>query len=217
MFKVTIGLFLLGLSFGAGPCVASCGPLLLSYIVGARKNIVKSLSVYIIFSLARIAVYLVLGLAVFFLGRFTLERLLGDFSPYLFILGGGFIILIGILTILGRHLEFKPGRFLQKNMIERDKKSIVIFGLIVGLLPCVPLLVVISYVGLISQSWLQALLYSLFFGIGTFVSPLMLLVIAAGFIPRLLVEKKELYGRIFSFICGLLIILLGWQLIRRAF
>lgn len=217
MFKIAVSLFLLGLVFGAGPCLASCGPLILSYVIGTRKNIFKSLSVYIIFSLARIIVYLVLGLAVFFLGRFALEEMLGDFSRYVFILGGIFIILVGALMILGRRLEFRPCSFLQKNIIERDKKSIVIFGLIIGLMPCAPLVVVISYVGLISHSWPQALFYSLFFGIGTLVSPLLLLVMAAGFIPRLLGNKKEVYYRVFSFICGLLMVILGLQLIRRIF
>ena len=170
-----------------------------------------------VFSLSRITVYLLLGLAVFFLGRLSLEKKLGDFSGTVFIMGGSFIILVGILTILGRSIGFMPGRFLQKNIIERDKKSIVMFGLVTGLAPCAPLLAVISYVGLISKHWLQALLYSLFFGIGTFVSPLILLVIAAGSIPHFLPDKKQFFGRIFNFICGLLIVVLGLQLIMRVF
>ena len=176
----------MGLSFGAGPCVASCGPLILSYVVGTRKNIISSLRVYILFSLARIVVYLALGITVFFLGGFILDKALGGLSRYVFILGGAFIILVGILTISGRHLRFRPLQMLKKNMIERDKKSIIIFGLIIGLLPCAPFLAVISYLGLISKTWLQALLYSLVFGAGTILSPLILLVVAAGFIPRIL-------------------------------
>jgi len=217
MLKIPISFFLLGLSFGAGPCVASCGPLLLSYIAGTGKNIFRGLGVYMVFSLARITVYLLLGLLVFFLGTMGLEKILGDFSVYVLLLGGSFIILVGILTILGRPLRFIPGRFLQKNIIERDQKSIVMFGLVTGLLPCAPLLAVISYVGLISKHASQALLYSLFFGIGTFVSPLILLVILAGYIPHFLPDKKRLLGRIFNFICGLLIVALGLQLIMRVF
>jgi len=217
MFKIIFSFFLLGLSFGAGPCVASCGPLLLSYVAGTRKNIFRSIGVYIVFSFSRITVYLLLGLLVFFLGKLSLDRMLGVFSVYVFILGGSFIILVGILTIFNRTLRLMPGRFLQKNIIERDKKSIVMFGLVIGLLPCAPLLAVISYVGLISKHPLQALLYSLFFGIGTFISPLILLVIAAGFIPHFLPDKKQFIGRIFNFICGLLIIVLGLQLIMKVF
>ena len=183
MFKVLITFFLIGLTFGAGPCVVSCGPLLLSYIVGTKKNIASSIRVYLLFSLARILVYLALGAAIFFLGRFAMESLLGDISRYVLILGGAFIILVGVLTAFGRHLKLKPWQALQSNFIERDKKSIFIFGLVIGLLPCAPLLAAISYMGLVSKSLPDSLLYSLFFGIGTVVSPLAILVIAAGYIP----------------------------------
>ena len=217
MIKIILSLFLLGLSFGCGPCIAACGPILISYVVGTKKNIFKGLDVYILFSLARIFVYVVLSLVVFFLGRFTLDRLLGSFSKYIFIVGGAFIVLVGILTALGKRLEFKPWQFLQRNIIECDKKSIVLLGLIIGLLPCAPLLATLSYVGLISKTWTNSLLYSLYFGIGTFVSPLILLTMLAGSIPTFLVDKKESYHKIFSFICGLIIIFLGLELIGRAF
>lgn len=158
-----------------------------------------------------------LGLVVFFLGRLTLERWLASFSQYVFVVGGGFVVLVGVLTALGKRLEFKACHFLQQNLVERDKKSIVVIGLLIGLLPCAPLLALFSYVGLISKSWVYSLLYSLVFGIGTFVSPLILLAMFAGFIPRIFSGKNELYYKIFSFICGLIIVFLGLQLIRRAF
>lgn len=215
MNKIIPSLFLCGLLFGSGPCLASCGPILISYIAATKKNILKGLVVYVLFSLARISVYLLLGVAIFSLGRFTLERLLGDFSRYIFIIGGGFIVLIGVLTAGGKRLEIKPLNFLHRNILERDKKSVVIVGLIVGLLPCVPLLAILSYVGLVSKSWLQSLFYSLSFGLGTFVSPLILLAILAGVIPQWFQDKK--YYSVFRFICGMIIIFLGLQLIYRAF
>lgn len=217
MNKIVVTLFLSGLLFGSGPCIASCGPILISYIVGTKKSILKGLVVYILFSLSRISVYLVLGVLIFFLGNFLLERFLHNFSKYILTLGGAFIILVGILMAWGRRLEFKPWQFLEKNIIGHDKKSMLALGLVTGLLPCAPLLVILSYVGLVSKSWFESLLYSFSFGLGTFISPLILLVILAGLIPKFLVDKKNLYTQIFSFICGLMIIFLGLQLIRKAF
>jgi sulfite exporter TauE/SafE len=150
---------------------------------------------------------------IFFLGKFTLERLLGSFSKYVLIIGGGFIILVGILTALGKNLEIKPMPFLYKNILGHDKKSVVLLGLVVGLLPCAPLLGVLYYAGLISRSWLESLWYSFSFGLGTFVSPLILLCILAGIIPQWLENKKYYY--VFRFICGLVIIFLGVQLLMR--
>lgn len=161
--------------------------------------------------------YVALSLAIFFLSRFALEQLLGRLHRYVLISGGGFIITIGLFMAFGKRLELKFCRSLHKNLLERDKKSIFIAGLIIGLLPCAPLLSIFSYVGLISRTWLASLLYALSFGIGTFVSPLILLAALAGLIPRLLLEKKAAYYSVFSFICGLTIIFLGIQLILRAF
>src|SRR4030042_6845487 len=161
MNKIIISLFLTGLLFGSGPCLASCGPFLITYIAGTKKDIPKSISTYILFSLARISVYVGLGLMIFFLGRFAIEKLLGGIYKYVLISGGGFIIMIGLLLALGKKLEF---HFWQRNILERDKKSIFLVGLAIGLLPCAPLLSVLAYVGLISRDWLSAMLYSLSFG-----------------------------------------------------
>jgi len=217
MEKIIASLFLTGLLFGCGPCIASCGPFLISYIAGTKKDIPESIIAYVLFSSARILVYLILSLAIFFLSQFVVSKLLGDFSKYLLISGGGIMVLLGVFLALGKKLEFPFSQSLYKNILERDKKSIALLGLIIGLLPCAPLLAVLSYVGLISRTWVLSLLYALSFGIGTFISPLILLVILAGLIPRMLTDKKRVYYSIFSFICGLVVIFLGAQLIRRAF
>lgn len=218
MNKIIINLFLTGLLFGSGPCIASCGPFLIAYIAGTKKDISKGILTYILFSAARISVYLVLSLAIFFLSRLVIEKLLGNLTRYVLILGGGFIILIGLFLALGKRLEFPFWQSWYKNILERDKKSVVTVGLIIGLLPCAPLLAILSYVALMSRTWFSGLLYTLSFGIGTSISsPLALLTILAGLIPRLLVDKKAVYYSIFSFVCGLAIIFLGIQLIIKTF
>lgn len=213
MNEIAISFFILGLSFGAGPCMASCGPLFISYIAGGGKGILKSLMAYILFSLARICVYLVLSLLVFILGKFVLERFISGYSRYLFIGGGAFLVLIGALMAIDKNANFKFCGFLREHILARDKKSIITLGLIAGLLPCAPLLAVFSYIVLVSRSYPETLFYSFSFGIGTFVSPLIFLVIAAGFIPKYLIGSK--YERLFSLICGLVIIFLGIQLAWR--
>ena len=214
---LAISFFLLGLSFGAGPCLASCGPLLITYIAGTGKNVFKSLVSYALFSCARISVYLALGISVYFLGRFFAGELLGVISKYVLILGGGFIICVGALLILGKDKETGACNALRKKFLEKDKKSIILFGLIIGFLPCAPLLAVFSYLGLISKNWVLALTYSFFFGLGTLISPLLVLAGLTGVIPRILADKRSVYLRIFNFFCGAILIFLGLQLIGRAF
>lgn len=160
---------------------------------------------------------MVLGFLVFLLGNFALERLSDILSRYILISGGLFVVLIGVFTALGKKWEFGTWLFFHKKLIEQDKKSMITLGLIIGLLPCAPLLAVLSYIGLVSRFWFHSLLYSLFFGIGTFISPLILLIMFTGLIPKFITDKKIIYGRYFSFICGLIIVFLGLQLMWRAF
>ena len=215
MLKIIVSLFISGILFGSGPCLASCGPILISYIAGTKKEPIKGLLVYVLFSLSRISVYVLLSLGIFFLGKFTMDRFLGSFSKYLLIIGGVFIIIMGLLIISGKRWESGICCYLYKNVLEHDKKSIAILGVIIGLLPCAPLLVLFSYIGLVSKTWVSSLFYSLAFGMGTFFSPLLLLAIASGFITRLFKNQIIPFQRILSFLCGLIIILLGAQLIYR--
>jgi sulfite exporter TauE/SafE len=204
MLKTIAGLFILGVSFGAGPCLASCGPLVLCYIAGSGKNTLKALISYTLFSLARISVYIVLALLLYFLGQVVLARFMSGFSKAVFVAGGIFIILVGIFLGLGKKLKY-------------DRGSILTLGLVTGLVPCAPLLSILFYTALIAKSWLASVFYALAFGIGTFLSPLILLVLLAGRLPAFLPKDKELYRRIFNLICGAITIFLGLQLIRRAF
>lgn len=122
-----------------------------------------------------------------------------------------------MIMVMGQHLDFGFLKKAQQIILERDVKSMVLFGLIIGFLPCAPLIAILSYIGLISKTGLTSLLYSLFFGLGTILSPLIFLIILAGLIPKLLIDRTAIYYRIFNIICGLIIIFLGIQLITRVF
>jgi len=126
-------------------------------------------------------------------------------------------MIIGLLTALGARMEYKSCQFLRRQLLERDKKSIFTLGLIIGLLPCAPLLALLSYIGLVSKSWYNSLFYSFAFGLGTFTSPLLILILLTGYLSNLFRYKKEIYERIFGALCGLIIVFLGLQLLKRAF
>lgn len=189
--------------------------MVVSYIAGTGKDIRRALGAYLLFSAARISAYAALGLFVFFLGRYLIEKFLFSFSRYVLLSGGSFVVLTGLLIAAGRKNNLRFCRFLQKNILEKDRKSIIIFGVVIGLLPCLPLLAVFSSILLVSKNWLDTFLLSLSFGIGTSVSPLILPVVFAGSAPALFKDKR--CERIISSICGLVIIFLGTQLIVKAF
>lgn len=216
MIRAIISFFILGLTFGAGPCLASCGPLLIAYVAGTGKDVRKSIWVYFIFSLSRILIYALLGLVVFLFAHALVKYTTSYFTKYLFIFAGALIIVIGLLIALGKNLHYKFCQRLGDFWLKKDTKTVIILGLIIGILPCAPLISVISYIGLTARHWLNSLFYGFAFGLGTMISPLFLLVVSTGLIPRIMVRENSFY-RIFNAICGLIIVFLGIQLIRKVF
>lgn len=235
MNKIIFSLFLSGLFLGSGPCLATCGPILISYITATKQNPKQSLLVWLLFSLSRICVYLILSVGIFLLGEFLVRQNLIYVAKYAYLLGGMIIILIGIFTILKdspgpsficalisnrvnpalsateRHCIVRKGGANQRLL----KIQPITLGLIMGLLPCAPLLAVLSYIGLVSFSWQLCIFYSLIFGLGTLISPLILLILGAGLIPKLLFKKPRIY-RALRLICGFIIVFFGVQLILQA-
>lgn len=215
MNKLYFSFLLLGLSLGSGPCLATCGPLIISYVAGTEKNIIRSIGAYLLFSLGRISVYALLGLSVFLFGQLFSQYIFGSFSRYIFIAAGAFIMIIGLLVAFGKSLDYKFCRRIQGFFLKKDVKTIVIFGLIIGIIPCLPVISLLSYIGLVSRTWFDTLRYSLAFGAGTIISPLFVLTALTGFIPRIM-GKNKLYV-IFNSICGLILSFLGLRLIMKAF
>jgi sulfite exporter TauE/SafE len=207
--------FAFGLSFGCGPCLVSCGPLFLAYLAGGRKNTKDSLLDYFIFSAARISVYLFFTVLIFLLGRIITQSVFAGGSKAVLAIGGVFVVLLGFLTVS----DLKPGEHFCGKFCARfiggKAKNVAILGLITGLLPCAPLIALFSYAGLAAGSLSRSFLYTLVFGLGTFFSPLLVFSFAAGFIPRMMNRGSKRLNRIFSVICGLIIIYLGAELLRR--
>jgi sulfite exporter TauE/SafE len=214
LIKTSLNLFLSGFLFASGPCLVSCGPLLVSYIAGNRKDISQAVAFYSLFSLSRVAVYLVLGLGVYFLGNMAREYL---FPGYVSLFGGTFIGLCGLFMILGKNLKPPFINWFERFFRPSQIKNPLVFGLIYGLLPCAPFLLLLSYVGLISHSWQESLVYTFCFGLGSYLSPLLVLSVFSGALSGFLKGAKEKYLKALSVLCGLIIVFLGIQLIRKGF
>jgi sulfite exporter TauE/SafE len=214
--KLYFSFFLLGLSLGSGPCLATCGPVIITYIAGTKKNVTMSIWAYILFSLSRLFVYAILGLSVFLFSQLISQYLFFSFSQYIFIFAGTFIMVIGLLMAFGKNLDYKFCRRLEGFFLKKDAKTIIIFGLVVGIIPCLPFISLLSYIGLVSKTWFDVLRYSLAFGAGTVISPLFILAALTGVIPKVITRKNKFYI-VFNSICGLILGFLGLRLIMRAF
>ncbi|MFZ5801178.1 MAG: sulfite exporter TauE/SafE family protein [Candidatus Omnitrophota bacterium] len=209
MWDIWLSLFLSGVFLGAGPCLISCGPFLLFFIAGAQKTLREGLLIWFAFSLARLFSYLLLGLGCGILSQKVVSRFIaGNAGRYFAMAAGVFIVSVGIAMLLGRSTQSRFCRQMETVFIKRGLKSAFAFGILIGLLPCAPLLAVLSYITLISKTWVKGVAYSFAFGLGTMVSPLVIIALLAALVPKIFFRKEHLLS-IFSRACGLIIIFLG--------
>lgn len=211
MDSFSLSIFIAGLLFGAGPCLASCGPLLLSYIVGTGKNVPQSIVVYLLFSLGRMSVYVALALAVFFGGQLLAERLLHSSMHLVPFIGGIFITGMGVLMFVAGRSRHERCQKLTQMFLRNDAKTVVGLGLVIGLLPCLPFISLLSYIGVVAKTWRQSIGYSLLFGAGTLFSPLFLLALAAGWFRRMITLER--FTRLLNAVCAAMLVFLGVRLI----
>jgi len=161
--------------------------------------------------------YIVLSLCVFFVGHSGLELLIVEYANYVYILAGFFLMIIGVYFVLGKRMEIKPFNLLYQRIVKGDKKNVVLLGIAYGILPCAPFLGVLSYIGLVSKNWMDNILYAIVFGLGTFASPLLLVTLAVGVVPGVIKNKNGLVAKIVRISCGIIVLYMGAQLVRRAF
>ncbi len=170
-------LFLSGLILGSGPCLGFCAPILISFTAAYKPSLRGALVSYLFFSSSKLVSYMVIGVLC---GVFSGILKSGFFTGYLNIINitlGFFILLIGILTIIFKEpLSTKYCAFLSKGNL----RNAGILGFLAGFSPCLPLLGILNYIIIISHSALEGLFYAFIFGLGTSISPVILLVGLSG-------------------------------------
>ena len=216
MFRICFSLFATGIILGAGPCLASCGPILISYIAATKRSPLGGLWSWLVFSVSRVLVYIFLGLIAGFAGAELFHRFYWEVSGYIiWFIGGIFISSLGVLIFLGKESRFNVCRLLNESLIQKDTKSLIALGVIIGIFPCAPLIGIFSYIMMVSTHFSQGILMSAAFGLGTVISPMIFLGMLAGSIPKLKVLQNEKNLLIFQRICGGILFLLGMFLIVR--
>lgn len=201
---------------GAGPCLATCGPILLSYIAATKQSPSGGLRSWLVFSLSRSAVYVGLGFLASLIGTGLFNRYYWELTGYIiWIAGGVFICFLGVLIFIGRDSGSKLCARLNEGFIQRDRKSLATLGILVGILPCVPLMGVLSYITMISTRLSDGIFMSAAFSLGTLVSPLIFLGALVGLIPRLRSLQQEKNIIIYHRVCAIILIILGLHIIIR--
>jgi len=204
-----------GFVIGAGPCVLICAPILLPYIAGTQRTWQQGFRAALVFGLARLLVYTLLGGVVGYIGYYLFQLFYNRlWGIYLWTFAGIFIITLGMLILLGREINNPVCRFLQKHALENNVRSLFLLGLIIGFSPCLPLLAVLTEIMFMADRFYSGFIYGFAFGLGTVVSPLLLMGALAPLIPGKLIRSDKAM-RIFNAVCGGLLIMVGiyiiWQ------
>ncbi len=204
-------LFISGLILGSGPCLSFCAPMLIGYAASQRASIRKSISSYAMFSLFKVAGYMLLGLACALSVRLLNSPALGGYLNTIYLMLGSFMVLAGLAVLFNKASHGnKACQWFHKGNI----KNVGVFGLLVGLAPCLPLLGILNYVVIISNNPAQAIIFTLVFGLGTVLSPLLILMVLSAKIAERLSQNKKLKFTI-RIATSLIIIFFGLKIILQ--
>jgi cytochrome c-type biogenesis protein len=210
-----IGAFAGGLLYGLSVCTASCLPYIASYIAGIGVGFSKGIKVTMIFNSGRVLAYaLIGGLIGLFSGLFRLfvsDAAILPFQIYSSVAFGIVTIVIGASILLKSR---KPcGCSLQdtKNMVAKGKTGRFGFdfgafslGLSRGLIVCPPLIALLVY-SLPFSNPIGSLGLAVLFGLGTALSPMLLL----GGVTGWLLNKAPLFRKWISIAGAAILIALG--------
>jgi sulfite exporter TauE/SafE len=191
MFDI-MGALILGFTYGIGPCTISCAPIVVPLLMAASKNKKEGIKFSFVFSFGRVISYIILGLVTGFLGK---EIGLFLSKPVL----GIFFIILGIAVFL----KFQ-GKCIIKNRFKvTGYKMSLISGILYGLGPCPPLIALLALAAQ-SQSALQGALMGFLFGIGTVISPIIIL----GFFSGWIAKQKE-FKQVIPYVSGAFLVVMG--------
>ena len=207
MLSNALRLLIAGFTFGWGPCLTYTAPLLLPYIGGTKRNWQGGLKVGLVFSIGRLLALAALGglatVAFSFINQFFPPHK----SGWLYLVSAIFMITIGILIILGKGFKIGIG----KSILDKGTTSIFLFGFLMGIAPCVPYVAILTYIACVAENTiLSGILYAAVFAAGTAIAPIVLGTLM-GIIPAKLFKSTKLL-KVFQIICGMLLILFGFQL-----
>jgi len=209
-------IFGIGFSFGiVGPCFLFCTPILIAYILGRRERLGESLGAVVIFLFGRVTAYVVLGAIAGLSGGVLRGVIESGASHYLNILSGIVSILLGVFVLSKKEPSscacntagVKAGSF----------GSLFILGFGVGISPCAPLVALLLEIALISKGALDGAAFAFSFGIGTFLSGIIVVGALAGILRGLVarVVRSRVGNRIFRIVCALLLMVLGAGIIFK--
>jgi sulfite exporter TauE/SafE len=201
-----------GFVMGWGPCLTHSAPLLLPYIGATKRHWKDGLKIGLAFSGGRL-------LSLAFLGGIATVAFshINQFFPphrsgWLYGIVALFMIAMGVLIAIGKGLGIQAG----KSILDKGIESMFVFGLVMGVAPCVPYVAILTYIACVAEhAVLKGVWYAVSFALGTAIAPIVLGSLTS-IIPERLLSSPRLL-RAFQVLCGVVLILFGTRLLYYVF
>jgi sulfite exporter TauE/SafE len=187
-----VNALVLGFSYGIGPCTLSCAPLIVPLIIATAKNQKQGLLYSFIFSIGRVTAYTILGALAGFFGMYFASGIPKKWM-------GVFLFLVGIALIFQLHSRC----ILKSNFKLTGKWMAYVSGVMFGAAPCPPLIGLLG-LAVLSKSAFTGAAMGCVFGLGTIISPVLLMGIFSGWFAK----QKE-FKDVIPYVSGGFIALLG--------
>jgi sulfite exporter TauE/SafE len=210
-----LGAFAGGLLYGLAVCTASCLPVVAGYIAGVGSGFVKSVKLTMIFNSGRILAYALIGGLIGLFGGllrfFISDTVFSPFQVYSSLAFGAVTILIGVWVMYkARKPSCDCGGQAPKALTAKNMRRFGVdfgafsLGLTRGLIICPPLILLLT-TSLALASPAGSVAIAVLFGVGTSLSPMLLL----GGLTGWLLGKAPLFRKWVSIAGGVILIVLG--------
>lgn len=216
---------LLGIVYGATFCTLTCSPFIASYIIGSDRGTGRGMWLSVIFNGGRVVTYGLLGLIVGLAGGAFLVE--GVYALWGAIFFGIAVALIGIWIAVRR----RPGSLgcgctkeaswtqrawhrIEPREGDGGEISAAGMGLLIGLVPCPPLIALLVFSAAVGSAG-TGLVLGLLFGIGTVISPIIIIAAMAGWFSDRIAKEAPTLTRGVQRVAGLMLVVLGvWTAYR---
>lgn len=214
--ETLVTLFITGLTLGISQCLLSCAPVLVFYITGSAEGWREGLKASLIFSLARLFAYTMLGALAGVLGMSLVDYLHQGSQAYWVQLGAGiFVLLLGLLILMGRNPQLHICSYLSQHTVRNSMLSMSLLGFLMGIAPaCAPFLGILTYIAFAVKEPLLGALCGFFFGLGAaLITPALLIGTLAGAASKLF--QSQLLLEVFRRASGVVLLLFGIRLLAK--
>ena len=206
----------LGLLYGLTFCASACLPYIVSYIAGIGAGFKKGVIVTTIYNAGRIVAYAIIGTVVGLVSATISEDFFSGYQQYSAIAFSAITIFIGATILMkkqGTPCDCKqqtPDRFGISKITNRFDLKAFFMGFTRGFILCPPLIALLVYAATFSQ--INSTIMAVLFGLGTALSPLLILGGATGW----LLNKAPLFSKWLSRIGGIALVVMGLSVLGSA-